>query len=699
MKIVIEKINEIFPRKLEIETNEKKNLVIFAPNGVGKTTIFQNIVSKEETFVKVLYNNSKHENFLFFDETEINSFENFKENFLYYIDRDIFDSVSSMIKKIKSKIEKHTKKYDFNLFEEGNDNKEFFNFLLNLKEILSLSSNDEVLTQKQYNDFLEISKIIESLDFSKINKELVGVGGKNKIKDILEKEASFHESNKISDLEIINYINNHNAGDRFVYKYFPNVNLKKWKENEEMRKFFDNCKYSYDDKQFIDKILSNQMLQNFIVNEIDNRMNVGNKLKDKFDTNSIQFKVLKEKYCILENKNEFQKIISEFEKESEIYLKKINEKIKKINFLFKKEILEWKLEIESIDNFSSYKNINVKYYKNIDGIYILREELTPSMGELKILQLISKILEVEEDQIIIVDDVFSSLDNSHIDEFINLFFSSQELVLENEKNINIPKIILTHNYELFRTIALKINRKKCSFFLLDKFINNKKDDILLIEIINSNYIKDIKMEDFINNLDDSWIIGCFFTLINILFQDIENNIQINNKNKEIKKLSLFLNNNIRHYRNVEKKLDSILNDLFKNNFLQAIPIFLELNEIKNKIEKIDRTVFEIIKDFNERMGVPRNIHEYLIYKIIKAMAIRFTYEKVYYDSEIKSNMYKKEKWNIGDKDINRDFRKWKFEIKDSSFNIDFLNHVSSNQWSRIFEIQLKKIQLNEDEIK
>lgn len=661
MRIKLENNGYIFFDKgLELDTNNKECLIIFSPNGCGKSSI-----CKQFSCNQALVNgNTEYKTKILDDSYNLHEID-LKQSLL--ITSNYYNEYNST----------HKLCNDFAI-EKG--------FIWTTIEDINQIINENV----NLDDL--IKKLEYYVNFSKLSKDYINLDKDININKIKQKERNFNKevtkhSQKIVDkIKIIEEILNYNLEDEFLVKYNGNYvkieeKIKTTIKNEFFKdvheKEYEFLYFLYKSNiDFFSSAKGNKKFANYINEDIE-------KEKNK----------LNEKINILKNKDELLELLRKLNKTSENLLNEINEKISNINLMFKNTILEWKVNIEKLESIDD--ELKYTYIKD-NQVY---EKMESSTGEEKILKLINYIIDNKksESDIFIFDDVFSSLDLNHFNEFVYLL----------KKEFICKKIILTHNFDFFINLV-NIFTDEASYYILDKDYNNSP---LCFEIDNDS-IKNLKKWTItINcdlNYDSNELIDpiIFLLYINFLRESLEKNLKIFSKDKTIEKNNVNVSkiidliDGIRHFRE-EKKISEIINIIISNDSfketLEKLPIW---NYIFKKYKDSESKIFNEIINMNikwdEFISNFKNykIIAYVAYKMFLGLKMRFTFEQKCFleNQDIKDEWIKIKTGN----DFKNFCEKYNYEYEFlnknlSSFNDNFLSHLNSLQWSKIVEMPIKKI--------
>lgn len=493
--------------------------VLYAPNGVGKTSFSKILNNENGCSFNVKYNG-----------TEINE----QSNSLFYV---ISDQNSRHIIKGKTKeflLGDNIRK-EFELKEEIDRN---------ITEILENKLN------KTLKDNFNISKVKSPLldsitdnELKQFIRDIVNKSskGKNiKVDDFAKKIKNMKmiEIQEFSDKKFAYYINDIENKESIINK-INNIIENDVNGNPKVEEIEENTvaieilsKYSHKtqcvvcdnaemEKDLLSKKVANKQKVFEELNETEKRIitDIVEKLQheDPFNIKEKLIKTLKSG-----NKEILHELINEFHQYSEILNKRINnlfakdlltpDLIKKIEVFFEmvknKPVLSDAdmLFIQEIINNNIEKNLSIErdsennlkiMLDNSEFIEKEREELSLSTGEQNFISLTFELLKAKnsDKQVIVLDDPISSFDSI----YKNKIVYSIVKFLESKK-----QIILTHNTDLIR--LLEVQKKKCfNLYLFNNFegqengfieVNENEKNILI-------YIPDLL--DFIRKDIDNFI--------------------------------------------------------------------------------------------------------------------------------------------------------------------------------------------------
>ena len=515
-KIKFELLNCYGIKKLDYEFNFTSNnaYIVYAPNGTMKTSFtktIKDIKLGDESRDRV-YPNREYKRSVLIDGNELKGeevvvFESLDENFES-------DKISNLIVNEKLK-----KKYD-EINSEIDKNKKELLKLLEKKSGITIRSGLEDTIIKDFNN-ISIFECLIKANKVDINRDIELIKYKEVINDKIQKFISDTEVRQLLEEYIQKYdellskstffkkgIFNHNnasdvASSLKKNKYFnasyklivdDNIIINTDKELLDLISKEKNKILNDDDlvNKFnkIDALISkNEDLKSFrtilennkwLINEINNYNLFKIKIWSayiKFDNNIQElFTSLISKYEVA--KLEISKIVNEAKKESETWKKVV-------------EIYNSRFDVPFIVSIENQEDVLLKeekptlIFKYIDGTEeskINRNDLLEvlSKGEQRALYILNIIFEIEalknegKNKLIIFDDIADSFD-----------YKNKYAIIEYLKDIKdesiFKMIILTHNFDFYRTVSSRIE--------VNNLMTIKDDE--KISIVTGEYTKDV----------------------------------------------------------------------------------------------------------------------------------------------------------------------------------------------------------------
>ncbi len=709
-------INNLYGIKNKVMVEFVKKAAIFAPNGVGKTSIakgFKNFESHEiiqQDMEASLTNES-----LLIDKKDLKS--NFK---VKVIDSSLIESIlENGENAIKNFIESSQEK---NGISYGSIYKDYEKIINKVAELVKISKEDifsffEVDTVNNkliasINDVLNNSGIslnskecearIEKLitEWDKLNKLIVEAEqfpkkidlGKvfEKISKALEKNRQL-DNNMMNDLNILSGIIE--LKRESVFRYIKNnESIGIALAHKELLDIFNSEGIS---KEHIDNLSS--------VVQINDLVNLGKKIVVKKPDSIIKkAKTEIEKKInkiislgLVAHKIDFKKASEKLEKNENDFVKRYNEYVKEINsVLLLNKKLKWSFKIENIEHYDDLPLIRIvnSLGQEISELQNLNDYA--SEGQKRILALALSTINLNCD-LLVFDDPISSLDNDHAQIFV-------EIINSLDKNI----LLLTHNYRLLSLLSFSPSQAKgkfelfafdCSMIGIVKKIELKTK----IDAANPAMIYSWFNEDVSKELE----VGKFLLLCTVAREVIENYL-FNGYQSEPGDDSCFLQiksvleSCARHWKaskpsigDIKNKLNTqvLKNQKLNNEFFGQKSIFNYISKSTNENVIIN----DYIINFDSEKTEYKNFLEYLIVKYISALKMRFLIEQKlisHFSEEHKQNWEDNKILGLGsvlseyvDKISNCKI------IQEMYQSINYLNHVNNLRWTPIIEIPFYKL--------
>lgn len=306
-----------------------------------------------------------------------------------------------------------------------------------------------------------------------------------------------------------------------------------------------------------------------------------------------------------EKRNQLQQIIDSAKKENKTW--------KNIISIFKNRFyVPFEVSIENQSDIILNKSVaHLNFIFNNDGekkIFDKKEDFfqTLSNGEKRAFYIMQLLFEIESrkqnkqiDNLIIFDDIADSFDYKNKYAIIEYI---ADLIKENDSNFY--QMILTHNFDFYRTVfsRLCLNRNNV-FMAVDKNSGH-------IELKDGEYRGDAFKNALLNKIDNP---RCFISLIPFARNIVEYTKEMNSK--EYKKLTCCL-----HYKKDSGKIHTYnICNLYKNIFADC----------KNKEFKLERKqIIPFILEEAKKLADEKNIDEIALEnKIVLSIACRLLAEK------------------------------------------------------------------------
>ncbi|WP_342252086.1 hypothetical protein [Spiroplasma endosymbiont of Amphibalanus improvisus] len=665
MKLVIK---NYFGIKNKIEIPIKNKNVIFAPNGVGKTSI-----------AKALQHGigNKNKSSLTFDELKLS--KNVPES--SYI--SFLDDNDNEIHYIK------------------NNNSNFMDYKSNV-----LWVNDDKINKLNINDHtlekIEVEKIIYNTisdkyykQFSVLIYEDLIEKYKNAIKYI---EGKIPLSSNIKRLgfiygylyeDIVDPINDHSDYIEELITDLKSFNSKKIKktieDNLNLIQKSDDYKNSLNNKDNFDTTLIKEIVL-FLADFVNGKKTCyGKKIYNEnifkfneqqdLDNSTISYKEIKnslEKYkeylfleCVLiyfQNNNiQLNKIFDDIENNKINFPYNFNSIADELNNnLLKASFLKWNIKIKHITQYK--ENLKLINY-NDDEELDITTNINFSTGQIKVLKTILYLIQSDQYELIIMDDIFTSLDLDNTQLLVNYFMGLKK-----------KWILLTHNYNLFTNLIFSINNSELEKENIQaSFLDTYGNEQIIVTSIKPEEINDLQKNSCLLKLETScekskalFCATIFHEIIDQYFNDFDDN--------EIKKIKDFLNKNYRHFKksntNFSDFASKFSNTISAANFAFQNMIYLKIIAVAQSDEKITNFVL----NYNPLLKF-KNILDYIINKYMLALQIRFKIEKI--EKEIKNSS-----------SDNNKIVEWNEQL---ILSVEHILHLNNLRWDAIFETPLYKL--------
>lgn len=704
--------------ELEIDSGDKNKVVLFGPNGVGKTSMakaIQDVASNNEYSGITKWGDDSHfslktsnQEYKYDTEDYIDNFDVINnEKFIKIDNFEDFKDVLETYDKAKSGNIKHapTMKLHKHIVDHYFDGQEPLN--INTSEAFEISNEFVKMSQmKTEGNLKDIDQKIDAHKrlYSALKKNATiqrASGNRKKLSYYLEyipkiEATDVVDDQKINDLEIMQSIIKKKGDKASVFGYSETNNgmyqavdqainsswatkTKNALTNDEVELVISLSKINVTDFCPKDKKgnikIDNQLASYAKDADIDKKLN--DLLQNKF-----ALIIQQESHNGKAFKSMVVKNAAEIEVTTNKLLTSINDKIKKINNLYQSGHLDWFVEIPTITSLSHEVDIIIKFN---DEEYSFDEFLKhASEGQKRTLLLIANIIKwYDKEAFVIIDDAFTSMDNHNTNEVL--------AVINDEKFKLVNFLIFTHNFEWVRCMSFNPKFNKDSYFtIIDKIDDSK---MLSVECTGNDFKDLLKTSDIIDGSRND--ILTFTTMANIIREVMENNISTQTV-KEMRAMSSennilldfidFFDKTIRHYKKnvtMQKLLDE-WNKIYLRTPKNTYPIIDKMNELLGKISENETPFGELVISIDTNDFEVKSFIDYIIFKTFIGLQARFAIEKnIIYNAEQEII----DQWESDDQWIKA--RSYLLGILKSSQ--DYLAHVNNIQWSRIIEMPIYKI--------
>lgn len=685
------KIKNLYGIKNEIDFEFEKNGCIFAPNGVGKTSLYKGFkyFNNEDDFdddsmegtidddsITINGKNIKSNEFkvLTFDEEKVNQIINNPNdvirNFINnkYQDKFLGQNIYKEFYNIYNEAKKPIKDKEINMDNHYIELK--YDSTISISEIKKILNNEDEL---KYNNISECIEKIKSLE--KDWKFLIDSQNRKIVTDYKKLSTTFQEIKEkvyheyiTKDAEIISLIEKYERFEYFQYKFQDDfINSKD--ALEKINKLLENNGISQEQIESYGIYEKNRK-------EFNKRISIT--LKSVIAAIEEEIAKLKENIHILaikEKKEEFEKIEEKVKNKVQHFIKIYNENIKELNDIFlKNNLLTWKIKIQKIHEYHDTTKVEVRK----DDKTVETEDLInyASSGQKRIIALLLATINADTNEynLVIFDDVINSMDSDNILIFIDAL-----------SNIKTNFLFLTHNYQFISSIG---SIKDLDIFIMD---NSERQIITKIEKNSPLYIKWWSNQE-VNNEENKVLFAA--TIIREIIDNYLNSSIASDKDKgEIYKnivwLKNYIENTYRHYKTTGvtfyaagQRLKSEINDSIKEIFKENKWLDILMNI------KSDKIIADYVIDFKINVSF-KSLVDYISNKYVLGLKFRFKFEKMILD---KYN--KRDEWNSGKilgiirhpnyNDVSEELRKINSKILS-------LNHLNNLRWTPIVEMSISKI--------
>lgn len=587
---IIDKIKNIDLLIKDVEELKKENNVDLSVKLSELDKKYENIINKNNSEIEL--NKKKIEEIYNNIDNKILDIINKNNDELKNNNIKIKDDLVKLEEKLNEYMKLYNDKYD-NLKE---NNITIFDLDNKLKRLDNISNKIEKIDINNINDLINIGNEFKNqlIDFDYLNSEF------EKYKDLKNKDKLLTIINKYND--VYNYLKKNELNIYDIYRLIDNYNFlkNKYGANNDIEKldFSLNKEINETKNLFMQKL-----------KELENKLNIVNDNDKKIydDINNINSQLI----LINENKNNIiknEQIINNLTNQNDL----LNEKIKNIDKIIKEKNDGYVVyNTELLDKINDIKNNDIENMKkNMEKYDNILKNINIDNNE--ILQLINNKLKninshkfktnIDDDDNIIInddnkDDVINDLNNEK-NKSLNVKKYNIDKIneLENKNILNIKNQI-----ELLNDDILKI--KKSDIVTASDILKIKNEIVLLNNVIkNNDAVIDVntnnglKIDNIINNLYNKYL------------KDIENRIlKIENTFDRldiediIKKNEMLLSENekLEYFIDELKVKDDLIVD---KNLKLANEVNLKndiLNIYKNKIQKIDSELNDLIKNHEE----------------------------------------------------------------------------------------------------
>tara|TARA_B100000700_G_scaffold317619_1_gene409307 strand:- start:1465 stop:3540 length:2076 start_codon:yes stop_codon:yes gene_type:complete len=474
VKINVENFKGIVNIKEKLNFKNHSSILIYSPNGVGKTSLINSFKKENQGSSEDVKNKKKHPITKEITKTQTESdyefiiFDSLKTSELDY---GTF-SLNSNIKN-KTKIEDSIKKIETTIksnsilstIKESHGNKDYESLIDMInKEAsfdLSLIKDKEnvyvTLFSKKSKDLLNDEHFNELMFYIKDYKEILGNNPSLKAIEGLINAEALMANPDYRDQGVLDKIKQAKADKKEFYRKYKNI----------------ETNYSNN------KILKNKEIMNFLHDDITffDKINISTVKKLKDMKESLEILFLKQNENVL---NKLKLSIEEYKafKENEDKLKTKWDLInKQYNFIFPNSPIKFELKKAKDKYIKNYtyqvcfyikKPNETKEYKDVKEPFLWKELSESEKRSLYLFHIIHKIDFIDKKtQIIVFDDIIDSFDEINQSSFI--------YYLKTLEDKSIKFLLLTHNYAFYKTLYNKLENS------FRQIMVRKKYDLVFIE--------------------------------------------------------------------------------------------------------------------------------------------------------------------------------------------------------------------------
>ncbi len=698
MKIAID---DLYGIKNKLSFQFDKSAILFAPNGVGKTSLTKGFAANNNGYLAddlegnpvkpsslkidgdnitdctnvTVYTSQDISEILNDPLDVIRGFLKHQDNNAGDIPKNIYDDFINTYSKIAEELEGLG--IHFNKIEvETND-------ITGINEINEIISETKSVSKKV---------LFEMIESQKEQRELLKILSESKIKDyktifsrVKKITKNIYDKELSTDFNIMKLIVQKDRTTQFGYKIND--------EYKPIDEIYEDIEKQAQENGIPPKDLDAVLA----LKKVDDMRDANSTTKtSRAQVNFLQQNILELGALIhFQFINHSKKIFADHEKEFKKREKEFIDRYNNYVNLLNKEMLhisklKWRVKINNINKYHEETSITIID----DGIEREHTDLLSyaSEGQKKIIAIILACVSSANSKLIVFDDIVSSLDSDNLDIFKDMLGKINE-----EPNTHI--IMLTHSYNLVSKMAFL---KDFKFFGMED-INNKK---MVFEFngINSMFLYKMFNLDTKNQCDKTLFAAT------VLRETIDNYIKDGylDKNKsteevvEIKdKLLLFKADLEWLYRHYKTNLYTFKSAALyiKENHKEVIDIFnnkLMESLINNESEEVIADYVINFEPNNKFM----NLLDYIAQKYLYSLKVRFMFEKNVYNNlsqKFKDGWDKNEIFGMGmDEEVKENINKEKIDIFMTMFSH---NHLNNLRWTPIVESPMYKTKMYLDIIK
>lgn len=261
--------------------------------------------------------------------------------------------------------------------------------------------------------------------------------------------------------------------------------------------------------------------------------------------------------------------------------------------------------------------LSFKYDEGVNAIETDKQKLVKvlSRGEIRAFHILQFLFEMEErkrlnnDSVIILDDVADSFDYQNKYAIIEYI---RDLLSTSGKNIYM--IILTHNYDFYRTLALRLSLNRNNLWMSIRNSNG------LVEIVPGQYRSDVYANAFVGHDDDNRIFISMIPFVRnlVMYTEGENS-------KDYLTLTSCLHRKHDTFTITERNISEIIKKYIRGKVLKR-----SINENR---------IYDLIINTANEISLESNVDGVLIQnKIVLSIAIRLLTEEYLYNTFIRDSV-------------------------------------------------------------
>ena len=684
------RINKLYGIKNKIKFNFESKGCIFAPNGVGKTSLYKGILGlSNSTHLPSMEGDVEN------DAITIDGFDviSNKLNILMLNEKKVNDMINGANDIIREFLSSRNQKTGFlpgnlygdflDIYEDAKSDIEYHKidssssyFEFDFKSINSINRINTILSDTSKLSFSSLPDYKMEIDILEADLEVLQHAKKNNLVSSYKELGINIQGAKMKiynefieqDFEILSLIDDLGRHEYFKYK-INNDYIESGDGFEKVKKLLKDNGISNGQIDAYNAYKKN--IDNLGGNVAKTSAPIVKKIISKISS-------LKEdafNFSIKKRESLFKDSEVEIKKNEKIFIEEYNEEISGLNkALLKTDVLKWKFSIKPISNYHDITQIEVINENDIVETDTLIN--FASTGQKKIISLLLATINTKGYDLIVFDDVVNSMDSDNISIFIDSI-----------NGINTKILILTHNYQLLSSVT-KIDGIKS--FIMD---NNDIDEIAITEIGSYDplHITNWPSMEVVNKENKVLFAATVIreTIQNYLNPrtdaDNDKGIYFN----QIIELKKYIENTYRHFKGTGETFAKAALHIKKNTDIAILEMFegggwleILLSSTSEKIISDHVIDFDLRNDFD-------NLVDYISTKYVLGLKIRFIFEK-----NILSTYGHGHEWDKGEiKGISRhpEYEKVPENLKKIGEELFMMNHLNNLRWTPIIETPIYKM--------